>query len=375
MKRKIALVVSTPSTFNSFYRNHIIVLSQNFNVTLIANFNLSECDIDNVKKIHVEIQRKPSLISDVKVLFDLIRLFKKEKFEVVHSTTPKAGLLTQIAGKLARVKFRIHTFTGQVWATKTGYKREILKKLDSLIAVSATHLLADSFTQRDFLEDQDVVPKNKIQVLGLGSISGINTDKFRPLKTDNLREELNISKESFLYLYLGRLNRDKGILDLLAAFEKVYSKNPNTYLLLVGRDEEQLVPIIEKHYLFKKSISYLNFTKQPEKFMSMADVFCIPSYREGFGSVVIEAAACKTPSIGSNIYGLSDSIEDGKSGLLFKVGNINDLANKMDYCYNHSEDLKKYAEYGYERVCKNFTQEISSNDLLIFYKENIGKNL
>jgi len=361
MKRKIALVVSTPSTFNSFYRNHIIVLSQNFNVTLIANFNLSECDIDNVKKIHVEIQRKPSLISDVKVLFDLIRLFKKEKFEVVHSTTPKAGLLTQIAGKLARVKFRIHTFTGQVWATKTGYKREILKKLDSLIAVSATHLLADSFTQRDFLEDQDVVPKNKIQVLGLGSISGINTDKFRPLKTDNLREELNISKESFLYLYLGRLNRDKGILDLLAAFEKVYSKNPNTYLLLVGRDEEQLVPIIEKHYLFKKSISYLNFTKQPEKFMSMADVFCIPSYREGFGSVVIEAAACKTPSIGSNIYGLSDSIEDGKSGLLFKVGN--------------SEDLKKYAEYGYERVCKNFTQEISSNDLLIFYKENIGKNL
>lgn len=375
MKRKIALVVSTPSTFNSFYRNHIKVLSQNFNVTLIANFNLSECDIDNVNKIHVEIQRKPSLISDVKVLFDLIRLFKKEKFEVVHSTTPKAGLLTQIAGKLARVKFRIHTFTGQVWATKTGYKREILKKLDSLIAVSATHLLADSFTQRDFLEDQDVVPKNKIQVLGLGSISGINTDKFRPLKTDNLREELNISKESFLYLYLGRLNRDKGILDLLAAFEKVYSKNPNTYLLLVGRDEEQLVPIIEKHYLFKKSISYLNFTKQPEKFMSMADVFCIPSYREGFGSVVIEAAACKTPSIGSNIYGLSDSIEDGKSGLLFKVGNINDLANKMDYCYNHSEDLKKYAEYGYERVCKNFTQEISSNDLLIFYKENIGKNL
>ncbi|MGE8683683.1 MAG: glycosyltransferase [Acinetobacter sp.] len=375
MKRKIALVVSTPSTFNSFYRNHIKVLSQNFDVTLIANFKLSECDIDNVKKIHVDIQRKPSLVVDIKVLFELIKIFKEERFEVVHSTTPKAGLLTQIAGKLARVKFRIHTFTGQVWATKTGYKREILKKLDSLIAVSATHLLADSFTQRDFLEDQDVVPKNKIQVLGLGSISGINTDKFRPLKTDNLREELNISKESFLYLYLGRLNRDKGILDLLAAFEKVYSKNPNTYLLLVGRDEEQLVPIIEKHYLFKKSISYLNFTKQPEKFMSMADVFCIPSYREGFGSVVIEAAACKTPSIGSNIYGLSDSIEDGKSGLLFKVGNINDLANKMDYCYNHSEDLKKYAEYGYERVCKNFTQEISSNDLLIFYKENIGKNL
>jgi len=375
MKRKIALVVSTPSTFNSFYRNHIKVLSQNFDVTLIANFKLSECDIDNVKKIHVDIQRKPSLVVDIKVLFELIKIFKEERFEVVHSTTPKAGLLTQIAGKLARVKFRIHTFTGQVWATKTGYKREILKKLDSLIAVSAVHLLADSFTQRDFLEDQGVVPKNKIQVLGLGSISGINTDKFRPLKTDKLREELNISKESFLYLYLGRLNKDKGILDLLAAFEQVHSKNPSTYLLIVGRDEERLVPIIERHPLFKKSISYVGFTKQPENFMSMADVFCIPSYREGFGSVVIEAAACKTPSIGSNIYGLSDSIEDGKSGLLFKVGNINDLANKMDYCYNHSEDLKKYAEYGYERVCKNFTQEISSNDLLNFYKENIGENL
>ena len=100
-------------------------------------------------------------------------------------------MLTQIAGKLAGVAFRIHTFTGQVWATKTGYKREILKKFDSLIAVSATHLLADSFTQRDFLEELGVVYKNKIQVLGQGSISGINTAKFRPLQTDKLRKELN----------------------------------------------------------------------------------------------------------------------------------------------------------------------------------------
>lgn len=375
MKRKIALVVSTPSTFNSFYRNHIKVLSQNFDLTLIANFKLSECDIDNVKKIHVDIQRKPSLMLDIKVLFKLVKIFKKEKFEVVHSTTPKAGLLTQIAGKLAGITCRIHTFTGQVWATKTGYKREILKKFDSLIAVSATHLLADSFTQRDFLEEQGVVYKNKIQVLGQGSISGINTAKFRPLQTDKLRKELNISEESFLYLYLGRLNKDKGVLDLLLAFEKMHTQNANTHLLIVGRDEEQLVPIIEKHSLFKKSISYVGFTKQPENFMSMADVFCIPSYREGFGSVVIEAAACKTPSIGSNIYGLSDSIENGKSGLLFEVGNIDDLANKMDYCYNHREDLKKYAEYGYERVCNNFTQEISSNDLLNFYEKNLGENL
>ena len=112
MKRKIALVVSTPSTFNSFYRNHIKVLSQNFDLTLIANFKLSECDIDNVKKIHIDIQRKPSLMLDIKVLFKLLKIFKKEKFEAVHSTTPKAGLLTQIAGKLAGVPFRIHTFTG-----------------------------------------------------------------------------------------------------------------------------------------------------------------------------------------------------------------------------------------------------------------------
>lgn len=375
MKRKIALVVSTPSTFNSFYRNHIKVLSQNFDVTLIANFKLSECDIADIKRIHIDIQRKPSIFLDLKVLFELVKVFKQHKFEVIHSTTPKAGLLTQIAGKLAGVSFRIHTFTGQVWATKTGYKREILKKFDSLIAALATHLLADSFTQRDFLEDQGVVAKNKIQVLGLGSISGINTDKFIPIESHQLRKELNISAKSFVYLYLGRLNKDKGIIDLLAAFDHVYAKHPDTYLLIVGRDEENLVPIIEKHSLFSKALSYVGFTKQPEIFMSMADVFCIPSYREGFGSVVIEAAACKTPSIGSNIYGLSDSIEDGKSGLLFEVGNINDLANKMEYCYNNKEDLKKYAEYGYKRVCNNFTQEMSSNDLLNFYEKNIGENL
>lgn len=375
MKPKIALVVSTPSTFNSFYRNHIKVLSQSFDLTLIANFKLSECDIDNVKKIHIDIQRKPSLLLDFKVLLELVKIFKREQFRVVHSTTPKAGLLTQLAGKIASVPFRVHTFTGQVWATKKGYKREILKKFDKLIASSATNLLADSFTQKEFLEQQGVVPKNKLQVLGLGSISGINTAKFKPLEDENLRGELNIPKESFLYLYLGRLNKDKGIIDLLTAFEKLYINNPDTHLLIVGRDEENLVPTIEKNKLFKKSISYLGFTKEPEKFMSMADVFCIPSYREGFGTVVIEAAACKTPSIGSNIYGLSDSIENGKSGLLFEVRNVNDLADKMLYCYNHREDLVKYAEYGYERVRQNFTQEISSNDLLKFYEKMLGVNL
>ena len=375
MKRKIALVVATPSTFNSFYRNHIKVLSQKFDITLIANFNLSECDISGVNKIHIDIQRKPSAFLDLKVLLKLVKIFKHQKFDVIHSTTPKAGLLTQIAGKLSGINIRIHTFTGQVWATKSGYKREILKKLDSVLAASATHLLADSFTQKDFLEEQGVVAKNRIKVLGLGSISGINIEKFKPIENNQKRKELNISEASFLYLYLGRLNRDKGIIDLLAAFEQVYAKNPDSHLLLVGRDEENLVPIIQQHHLFGKSISYVGFTKQPEAFMSIADIFCIPSYREGFGSVVIEAAACKTPSIGSNIYGLSDSIEDGKSGLLFQVRDVNDLADKMLYCYNHREDVKKYAEYGYERVCRNFTQDISSNDLLKLYEKVLGESL
>lgn len=368
MKKKVALVVSTPITFNVFYKKHIEFLKKEYDITLISNFKLDPCNIEGLPMIHVDIMRKPSILSDLLALFQLMSIFKREKFDIVHTTTPKAGLLAQVAACLIGVKSRLHFFTGQVWASKTGYKRELLKIIDKIIGFLPTHLLADSFSQRDFLVAEKIVRKGKIDVLGQGSISGVNLNKFFPHNKEKLRRELSISLDHFVFLFVGRLNKDKGVLDLLRAFEKINKEYHKSILYIVGKDEENLVSIIQNNKLFNNSIFYKDFTAVPENYMSLADVFCLPSYREGFGSVIIEAAACGTPSIGSNIYGLSDAIEDNRTGLLYEVGNINALFEKMQILITDKELLEKLSKNALDRVKNKFDENFLSDLLLSYYK-------
>lgn len=372
MKKKIALIVSSPMTFEAFYKNHIKNLQEIYDVTLIANFDQSEPIFDGIKQIALNLERKPSVFSDLKSLKQMVSIFKKEKFILVHSTTPKAGLITQIAGFLTGTKFRLHIFTGQVWASQNGVKRQALKKVDVVIASLATHLLADSKSQVVFLLNESIPVKSKIKVLGEGSISGVDLQKFIPKNSEGLKNKLQLTDKSFVFLFIGRLNKDKGVFDLIKSFDIVVEKFPKAALLIVGSDEENILPFIQSHSLYGKSIFYHPATPRPQDFMAMADVLCLPSYREGFGSVVIEAAACGTPSIGSNIYGLSDAIEEGKSGYLFPVSSVNDLADKMIYSIENPQILKQVSEYGIKRAKEQFSAELSSELLVKFYNSILG---
>lgn len=366
--KKVALIVSAPMTFNAFYLNHIKYIKTKYDVTLIANFAENEVILPDVKHIALNLDRKPSITDDLKNLKKLTEIFKREDFDIVHSTTPKAGFVTQIAGVLSGRKVRLHTFTGQVWANKTGVKREALKLIDKTIAKLSTHLLADSKSQIDFLISEHITVNAKIQVLGSGSISGVNNAKFYPRNTDVLREKLGFSKDDFVFLFIGRLNSDKGVKDLIKSFELVYQQRSQAKLLIVGVDEENLLPSIQNNKLFNSAIFYQGFTKVPEEYMAMADVMCLPSYREGFGSVIVEASACGTPTIGSNIYGITDAIEDGKSGYLFQVGDTQDLAKKMIYCIDNTEELQRVIEYGKQRIKEKFDADLSSQLLLDYYQ-------
>ena len=184
----------------------------------------------------------------------------------------------------------------------------------------------------------------------------------------NLFKPLGLEKYENRILFVGRLNKDKGVLDLLRAFEKINKEYHKSILYIVGKDEENLVSIIQNNKLFNNSIFYKDFTAVPENYMSLADVFCLPSYREGFGSVIIEAAACGTPSIGSNIYGLSDAIEDNRTGLLYEVGNINDLFEKMQILITDKELLEKLSKNALDRVKNKFDENFLSDLLLSYYK-------
>ncbi|WP_167632357.1 glycosyltransferase [Mariprofundus ferrooxydans] len=360
-KRKICLIVASEMTVTAFLKSQIVALGKQYDVTLVVNTQRSDFAEANdlpVKVIPLAIERAINLIADMLALYRLVSLFRQQHFDLVHSVTPKAGLLAMLAAKLAGIRFRIHTFTGQVWATREGFSRRMLKSMDRLLAASATHLLADSFSQRAFLIDQAVCRAEKLKVLADGSISGVDTDRFMPdsKARSDIRKQIGVSEKEILLLFLGRLNRDKGVLDLAAAFAKIAVKLPRLHLLFVGPDEGNLQDAVKSTSAeFVQRVHFIDYTDKPESCFAAADIFCLPSYREGFGSVIIEAAACGVPAIGSRIYGISDAIREGQTGLLFEAGNSDQLAKEIEQLATNSTLRSQMGKAAFERARDDFS--------------------
>lgn len=377
MKKKICLVVAARMTVEVFLREQIRALSELYQVTLVVN----TVDIHFLEKyglavdvIPAEIERKLSPGKDLKALFFLCSLFRKEKYDLVHSVTPKAGLLAMLAGILTGVPVRLHTFTGQVWVTRKGIARSFLKLMDRFLAKLTTHILVDSPSQRQFLLGEGVVSEAKSLVLGQGSISGVDLKRFVPDLQARLeiRTAYSVPENGLVLLYLGRLNRDKGVLDLARAFSIVSGANSDCFLLLVGPDEEELRNIILE--MFNEAgndtdrVRFVNYTSEPEKYMAASDVFCLPSYREGFGSVIIEAAAVGIPAIGTRIYGVTDAIEEGVTGLLYQPGDVAGLVQAMSRLAGDRELREGMGEKARRRAVELFDEGIITSALLEYYR-------
>jgi glycosyltransferase involved in cell wall biosynthesis len=322
-------------TARSFLVHQLQAMQRPYDVTLVVNTTnadlLQELEVAGTLR-PLAIERPVSPASDVRAFLSLMRLIRAGRFDLVHSMTPKAGLLAMVAAWLTRVPVRVHTFTGQVWATRSGVSRAVLKEIDRVVAACATLVLTDSPSQRDFLIQQGIVRPEKLLVLGKGSVSGVDTGRFRPSFEDrrHWRERLAIPATDVLLLFVGRLHRDKGVLDLARAFALLAGERPDVHLLVVGPDEHRLRPAVErlcKDHLAR--LHFLDFTPAPETVMAAADVLCLPSYREGFGSVIIEAAAVGVPAVASRIYGIVDAVEEGRTGLLHGPGNVDDLAVQL----------------------------------------------
>ena len=361
-----------------FLAHQINTLVELYNITIIANFNGSHSMLDNISNkvniINLPIERNISLFSDLKALLLLILIFYKNEFSLVHSVSPKAGLLTSIAGWITRVPNRLHTFTGQVWMTKKGINRWFLKLLDKIIITLNTNILVDSPSQQDFLIKEGVLSEGLSTVLGIGSISGVDLNRFQPSKIHRnlIRKQLNIKDDFVIFLFVGRLKKEKGIFELVKAFKNVSEKCDNVALLVVGPDEEGIKrELISCLATCKELVRFVDFTKTPEKYMSASDIFVLPSYREGFGSVIIEAASCGLPSIGSNIYGLSDAIKVGETGLLVSVRSSKLLEKAMLKLVNNDKMCNEMSLNARRRVTHNFSQDEITLKILQLYKRLI----
>jgi len=333
-------------------------------VTVVASESSLNRGIDHCNYISIEIPRNINLVKDVVALFRLWRVFRNEKFQIVHSTTPKAGLLCAVAGKLAGIPIRLHTFTGQPWVTLKGAKRLLAKSADKVIGLLNSHCYTDSHSQKQFLIAQLIVSSEKLSVLGGGSIAGVDTSRFSSSRfsEDNCRAfktELGIPLEAKVLLFVGRIVEDKGVVELVRVFEEIINQNPNVYLLMVGPQELTASELgIGGKSNLKNKIIFTGYTDIPEKYMSISDLLCIPSYREGFGTVVIEAAAMGLPAIGSNIYGLSDAIVEGETGLLVETKNIPKLRSAIVSLIEDEVMRKKMGLLAKRRANEEFSSSI-----------------
>ena len=371
MKKKltIAFISTTSFTIDAFVLNHIKKLSNNYNLLIICNdaLLLKKKVPKNVILHNLDFYRKPNLTIDIKTFFELLYLTIKSKPVLTISLSPKAGFLNSISSFLARVPFRIHWFTGQVWVTKNGLAREFYKIIDKIIFNLSIHVLVDSHSQRNFLISNKIISKNKSTVLLSGSVAGVNVKKFKfnYLNRKIKRRKLKITKNDFVFLYLGRINKDKGVIDLINAFKTI----KNGFLILVGPIENQNIKKLIKE---NKKIIYTGRTSKPEKWFSVADIFCLPSYREGFGSTIIEAASCNLPTLGSNIYGINDAIIKNQTGFFHKVGDISDIKKKMIFAIKNRALLKKYGRAARKRVEKKFDENLISQKFIEFIKSRIS---
>ncbi len=354
---------------------HIEALSDTYDITLVANGraeDLSNVLSDRVHFFPIHIERKISFLKDLRALYDLWRFFRREQFDCVHSLMPKAGLLAMIAAKFAGVPLRIHWFMGQVWATRRGFFRFLLKSLDQLTAACATHCLAVSHSERKFILAESVTYPDKLNVLAQGSVCGVDPMRFFPNPTCRkaIRIKYEIPEDSTVALYLGRLNRDKGSLDLAAAFAIASAQCTNFYLFVVGPDEEGMKELMIRVVGDAiKRLRFVGLSLEPEGYMAAADFFVLPSHREGFGLTVIEAAACGIPSIGSRIYGLTDAILDGQTGLLVPAGDVAALAQAMVKLVNDVDLRLLLGEKALNRARKDFQTKTMTEALTEYYRK------
>ena len=377
MKSGIVFVTSHPTSVVAFLLPHIRALKSLLPVLVLTNSTdrtlLQQRGVD-VAVEFAPIVRPIAPWSDIQALWVLYWRFKKDSPLVVHSITPKAGLLSMIAAWLARVPIRVHSFTGQVWVTRNGPMRWLLKTADKCIVALATDILIDSPSQQNFLIKQGIVTAARSSVLGAGSICGVNTERFLPdeFTREVVRNELGATFDAVVCLYLGRLNLDKGILDLALAFAQVAGQHPKAQLWVVGPDEADyfqrmklvLGPIA-------RQVKRVDYTTTPERFMQAADLICLPSYREGFGSSMIEAAACGVPALASRIYGLTDAVVEGQTGWMHKAGDVQELAQHLDRLFANPAELALKGREARQYVEANFAEGILTEAMRDLYVSRI----
>ena len=331
------------------------------------------CKREGVQHFSIDFTRTLSPFKDLKALWQLIRLIRREKPDIVHTHTPKAGLLGMMAAKFTGVKLRMHTVAGMPLMEATGLTKPILNITEKITYFCAHKVYPNSYKLQDYMKEEFPAYEKKFKNIGEGSSNGINSAHFSKDTVDQrviakLRGEYNIPSEAIAFIFVGRIVEDKGIHELVEAFLEIKEQ---AYLLLVGAFEDEREPVkaeIKEAISTHPSIIHLGFQKDIRPFLAAADVFVFPSYREGFPNVVLQAAAMELPCIVSNINGSNEIITHNENGLIVPVKDTNQLKSAMDELLTDSEKRKSLAAKSRASIIQKYDQQKVWQAILEEYK-------
>ena len=371
-KKKIIRATTVPTSLETFCKDMLRELNQRYEIVAVSS-PLPELEVvatrEGVRTIAVKMERRISLKRDIVSLWQMYKVMRRERPWMVHSMTPKAGLMCMVAAWLARVPRRVHTFTGLVWPTATGLNRMILKTTDRILCACATHIIPEGNGVKNDLINGKITRK-PMKVLANGNVRGIELDHYR--RTAEVEEEAaKIRKEGVLtFVFIGRLVRDKGIHELVEAFVRLNKENPHTRLVLVGRTEAELDPLNEEtqHIIdTHDAIEAVGSQKDVRPWLAASDVLAFPSYREGFPNVVIEAGAMGLPSIVTNINGCNEIIIPGENGVIIPPRDADALYEAMKEMSEDDEKRGYLTKNARESVASRFDCQIVRRALYDFY--------
>lgn len=369
MKPKFFLLTTIPASLK-FFKKQISEINKEYEVTLISSPSemLDEmAQREGVKSIGIEIKREISLFHDMVSFTKLILLFIGKRPYIIHCNTPKASFLGLFAGFITMVPHRIYYIHGLRYEGIFGFKRKLLKGMEKLSCYFATRIIAVSYGVKETVEKD--LTKKPVDIIHNGSANGMIIGDFvrEDYNAKEIREAMNISQNDFVFGFVGRLVGDKGINELVAAFDKLNKTNKDTKLILVGRYEENLDPLKKGTLdIIKNNTNIIEagYQRDVKKYLSIMDVFVSPSYREGFGLSLLEANLMGKPVLATKITGYSEIVKEGYNGFLIEPKDSETLFSKMREIYRNKEFLPEMmnscieavvSRYGHEDVLENAT--------------------
>lgn len=409
---KLIRITTVPLSLHKLLKGQMRFMSAYYTVIGVSNNDplLQRVALEEgVRVVPVKMTREITLLRDLKTLWNMYLLFRKEKPIIVHTHTPKAGIAGMLAARLAKVPIRLHTVAGLPLLETSGWKRKLLIVVEKLTYSCATRIYPNSFGLKDIILQHDFTDNNKLKVIGNGSSNGIDTTYFNPslysqLQKEELRKSLNILADDFVFIFIGRLVKDKGINELVNAFSKMEDRSQKAKessesyesqvmgqssvsnspplssssslpvspkLLLVGDLEPELDPLLpETIEIIKtnKNIISVGWQDDVRPYLAIAGALVFPSYREGFPNVVMQAGAMGLPSIVSDINGCNEIIIEERNGVIISPKNEKILYEAMRLFIDNSDKVKRMSEQAREMITSRYEQQFVWNELLKEYR-------